>query len=135
MNKKDLNPLIQYFKKLHAYECGGFLDVMKEKREAYITRAALLTLMGVDETDIVGGFADQQVPMTVISTILQLLRGYAGFLSQQGKKYLEGNFALHVVGDDPPHDLVLTLLLTTRKRRFLPGMKETVEVIDYGNKL
>ena len=109
--------------------------MMKEKREAYITRAALLTLMGVDETDIVGGFADQQIPMAVISTILQLLRGYAGFLSQQGKKYLEGNFALHVVGDDPPHDLVLTLLLTTRKRRFLPGMKETVEVIDYGNKL
>ena len=44
--------------------------------------------------------------------------------------YLSQNFALHVMHDDPPHDPLLTLLLTLKNRRI--GRKtDHIEVISY----
>ncbi len=40
----DLTPWLDYFKMLQRYEAKGFLEVKPAEHEAYITRAALLTL-------------------------------------------------------------------------------------------
>ncbi len=133
-NNKDLQPWLDYFKLLQKYEEKGYLEVMADKHEAYVTRAAFLLLLGLDETSI-AKTAEQPTPQTVqlsdIADLLQRIRVYAGFRSQQGEQYLDVNFALHVVKDDVPHDLLCTFLLT-KKRNWLGRKKEHVEIISYG---
>jgi len=44
--------------------------------------------------------------------------------------YFSQPFALHIVKEDYPHDLLLTLLLQ-QKRTWYGRTKDTIEVIDY----
>lgn len=127
---KDLQPLLDYFKLLQTYERNGYLEVMPDKHEAFVTQAAFLTLAGVNEATLAKDLADQQRMSTATSDLLKHIRTYAGFRSQQGKQYLAGNFALHIVKDSQPHDLLNTILLT-KKLDWLKREKEHIDVISY----
>ena len=124
---KNLQPWIDYFKVLQTYEQKGFLKVMPDKREAYITQPALHALSDGDDLQ-------EQIKETIPETVLRI-RGYAGWRSQEGEPYLKKNFALHVVEPEHPHDLIYTLLLT-QSRRWLKLWRKTdsIEVISYQKK-
>lgn len=151
--RKSLQPWLDYFELLHTYEQKGYLEVKPDKHEAYITRASLCTIAGVVpmDTEVGGLFADTRILDTA-----RHIRAYTAYLSavSVGAKYPaeisdEGvtappiptselkecmgyPFALHVVKEDAPHDLIYTLLLT-RKRVWwrLWRKAERVEVITY----
>lgn len=127
MNKrKSLQPWLEYFDMLHTYEQKGYLEVKPEKHEAYITRAALCTLSptpALPEGE--GGAADTRVLDTA-----HRLRTYAAYRSASDADYDKYAFALHVVKEEPPHDVLCTLLLT-RKRNWFGIRRERVEVINY----
>jgi hypothetical protein len=127
--RKDLQPWLDHFKMLQTYERSGYLEVMPDKHEAFVTQTALLTLLGADETTLAEYLSDQRM-LTATTDFLQRIRGYAGFKSQEGGQYLAANFALHIVKDVQPHDPVCTLLLT-KKRDWLRREKEHIEVIGY----
>ena len=124
--RKSLQPWLEYFDMLHTYEQKGYLEVKPEKHEAYITRAALCTLSPTtDLPEGEGGAADTRVLDTA-----RRLRTYAAYRSASDADYDKYAFALHVVKEEPPHDVLCTLLLT-RKRNWLGIRLERVEVINY----
>lgn len=124
----DLQPWLEYFAMLQTYKQKGYLEVTPDRHEAYITRAALLTLTPGGENP--AALSPEAIPDTV-----RCIRAYAAFCAQQGTGYFTLAFALHVVQDEPPHDLICTVLLTpTRSWRTLWRTREQVEVIDYDQK-
>lgn len=141
MTKKrtNLQPWLDYFKMLQRYEAKGFLEVKPQEHEAYVTRAALLTLAGIDAEDVQSAAVSSQ-PKALAAT-LSRLRAYAGWkaaaagpsaISHQ-PSYISVPFAVHIVKEDYPHDLLLTLLLQ-QKRSWYGRTKDVIEVIDYTEK-
>lgn len=152
---QDLQPWLDYFKMLQQYEAKGFLEVKPKEHEAYITRAALLTLAGIDAKEVQSAAISSQ-PEALADT-LSRLRTYAAYRSAPavGQKhpadmndpeaeipvipieeltaYFSQPFATHIVKEDYPHDLLLTLLLQ-QKRAWYGLRKDTIEVIDYTEK-
>lgn len=153
---QDLQPWLDYFKMLQRYEQKGFLQMDPKEHEAYITRAALLTLnptpaLPEGEGDAANGKALQDT--------VTRLRAYAAYRSAPAvgqqhpadmndpaaplpvipeaelTAYLSQPFALHIVKEDYPHDLLLTLLLQ-QKRSWRTAWRtvDTIEVIDYTEK-
>ena len=148
--RKSLQPWLDYFDMLHTYEQKGYLEVKPDKHEAFITRAALCTLSPTPSLPGgEGGAADTHVIETV-----RHIRAYTAYLSavSVGAKYpaelsdegvtapsipaselkecMDHPFALHIVKEEAPHDVLCTLLLT-RKRNWLGIKQERVEVINY----
>lgn len=150
--KTNLQPWLDYFKMLQQYEQKGFLQMNPKEHEAYVTRAALLTLAGIDMEDVQSAAISSQ-PEALADT-LSRLRAYAAYRSAPAvgqqhpadmndltaplpaipeaelTAYLSQPFALHIVKEDYPHDLLLTLLLQ-QKRTWYGRRKETIEAIDY----
>ena len=123
MEKNDFQPWLDYFDMLRSYEQKGYLEVLPEKHEAYITRAALSTLSDYSGLN--------QLANGIINTAKHI-RAYAGWMCQQGNDYLQHPFALHVVKEEHPHDLVYTLLLTRQRKWYcFWRMKDCIEVITY----
>lgn len=124
----DLQPWLDYFDMLRTYEQKGFLEVMPDKHEAYVTQPAIFTLADADVHERL------QTAKAVFETALRI-RAYAAWKSQEGQPYLKQNFALHVVEPEHPHDLIHTLLLT-QTRRWLRLWRKTdsIEVITYQTK-
>lgn len=120
---KDLQPWLDYFDLLHNYEQRGLLELQVDKHECYVTQPALHAMSEGDDPA-------EQLRSGAIADTLRRLRAYAAFCAQQGEQYLASNFALHIVKDEPPHDLLFTLLLT-KKRNWLRREKEHIEVISY----
>jgi len=153
--KTNLQPWLDYFKMLQRYEQKGFLEIKPQEHEAYVTRAALLTLAGIDAQDVQSAAVSPQ-PEALAAT-LSRLRAYAAYrwapaVGQQHPAdmndpdaeipvipieeltaYFSQPFATHMVKEDYPHDLLLTLLLQ-QKRAWYGRRKETIEVIDYTQK-
>jgi hypothetical protein len=151
--RTNLQPWLDYFKMLQQYEQKGFLEIKPQEHEAYITRAALLTLSNINPEDIQSATILSQPP-TIIADTLFRLRAYAAYrwapaVGQQHPvdindpdaeipvipieeltAYFSQPFAIHIVKEDYPHDLLLTLLLQ-QKRSWYGRRKETIEVIDY----
>ena len=116
---QDLQPWLDYFQMLHTYEEKGFLQVVAEKHEAYITRAALLTL------------AQPSTPKLATQGLFR----YLMYRCAVTEELDAGTFALHIVKEDPPHDLLNTIVLTTRRPWWKLWMKhDHYEVIDYREK-
>lgn len=147
--KTNLQPWLDYFKMLQQYEQKGFLQMNPKKHEAYITRAAQLTLANIDAVDIqpvTSSLSDEK-----LIDPISFLRAYAAYRSATAvgqqhpaaplpaipeaelTAYLSQPFAVHIVKEDYPHDLLLTLLLQ-QKRTWYGRRKETIEVIDYTQK-
>jgi len=124
----DLQPWLDYFDMLRTYEQKGYLEVMPDKHEAYVTHPTIFTLAGADV------YKRLQTAKAVFETALRI-RAYAAWRSQEGQPYLEKNFAIHIVESEHPHDLIHTLLLT-RSRRWWKFWRKTdsVEVISYKKK-
>lgn len=154
---QDLQPWLDYFKMLQRYEQKGFLQMNPKEHEAYVTRAALLTLAGIYAEDVQSAAISSQ-PEAIADT-LSRLRAYAAYrwapaIGQQHPvdindpdaeipvipieeltAYLSQPFAVHVVKEDYPHDLLLTLLLQ-QKRSWRTAWRtvDTIEAIDYTEK-
>lgn len=129
---QDLQPMLDYFGMLQTYERKGYLEVLPEKGEAYITQPALFTFACVSFEE--PKLADVNIPhvMKNVGHTACRIRTYAGWKSQQGKSYIDKPFALHVVADQHPHDLLYTLLLMRRRVWWKLWRKtDRIEVIDY----
>ena len=148
--RKSLQPWLDYFDMLHTYEQKGYLEVKPDKHEAYITRAALCTLSPTPALPEGEGVA---ADTHVIETVRHI-RAYTAYLSavSVGAKYpaelsdegvtappipaselkecMDHPFALHIVKEEAPHDVLCTILLTS-KRNWLGIKRERVEVINY----
>lgn len=155
--KTNLQPWLDYFKMLQQYEAKGFLQMNPKEHEAYVTRAALLTLADIDAEDVQSAAISSQ-PKALADT-LSRLRAYAAYRSAPAvgqqhpadmndpaaplpaipeaelTAYLSQPFATHIVKEDYPHDLLLTLLLQ-QKRSWRTAWRtvDTIEVIDYTQK-
>lgn len=125
MRHKDLRPWFEYFKMLQTYEQKGFLEMKPDAHEAYITHSALFAVTE-------GNNPRRQVRTIVSDTVLNL-RSYAAFLTHQsGMGYYNHPFAVHVVKEDIPHDLLYTLLITRRRVWWKLWMKvNQIEMINY----
>lgn len=129
--RKSLQPWLEYFDLLHTYEQQGYLEVKPEKHEAYITRAALCTLSITPH--LFEG--DGVVINTYILNVARYIRAYAAYRSAFGADYDKYAFALHVVKEEAPHDLLCTILLTRRRVWWrLWGKAEKIEIINYAAK-
>jgi len=155
--KTNLQPWLDYFKMLQQYEAKGFLQMNPKEHEAYVTRAALLTLAGIDADDVQSAAVPQK--LSNLADILSRLRVYAAYrwapaVGQQHPvdindpdaeipvipieeltAYFSQPFAVHVVKEDYPHDLLITLLLQ-QKRSWRTAWRtvDTIEAIDYTEK-
>lgn len=129
--RKSLQPWLDYFDLLHKYEQQGYLEVKPEKHEAYITRAALCTLSITPH--LFEG--DGVVINTHILNVARYIRAYAAYRSASDADYDKYAFALHVVKEEAPHDLLCTILLTRRRVWWrLWGKAEKIEIINYAAK-
>ena len=133
---KNLQPWLDYFEMLHSYEENGYMNVLPEKHEAYVTLPALLTITGYDDAGDAAADRSLQAVlrlMRVVRSAVRRIRTYAGWKSQHGGDYLVRPFALHVVEDEMPHDLLCTMLLTRRRVWWKLWTKaDRIEVIGYG---
>lgn len=121
---KDLQPWLDYFDMLRTYERKGFLEVMTDKHEAYITQPALHALS-------VGDNPQGQITGNIPDTVLRVCT-YAAWKSQEGEAYMRQNFAIHVVETEHPHNLLYTLLLSKSRRWWKLFRKtDSIEVISY----
>lgn len=151
--KTNLQPWLDYFKMLQRYETKGFLQMNPKEHEAYITRAALLTLNPTPA--LPEGEGDAANGKAIHDAVIRL-RAYAAYrwapaVGQQHPvdindpdaeipvipieeltAYFSQPFAIHIVKEDYPHDLLLTLLLQ-QKRSWRTAWRtvDTIEVIDY----
>lgn len=124
---KDLQPWLDYFEMLQTYERKGFLEVIPDKNEAYIVRSALYSLSGTGSTL-------DELARSVPDT-LRRIRAYAGWKGLQGDDYVLRPFALHVVKEEQPHDLLHTFLLSRRRMWWKLWRKsDKIEIIDYTKK-
>lgn len=136
---KDLQPMLDYFDMLMTYEQKGFLEVIPDKHEAYITRAAFFTLsdnISSQTDEILMSEAVKGLPITERRLkSLVYLKGYAGFKSKQVNDYLKEPFAIHLVKEDKPHDLLCTILILYRRvwQKLWLSKAPTLEVITYDN--
>lgn len=132
---KNLQPWLDYFHMLRRYEHEGFLLMEAEKHEAYITRAALCTLSAEGPVAVSDGtdwtLAARRL-MKNIPKVVRRIRSYAAWLSREGKDYLARPFALHVVHEDDQHDLLYTVIITSRRRWWKLWMwHDSYDVIRY----
>lgn len=168
--KTNLQPWLDYFKMLRQYEAKGFLEIKPQEHEAYVTRAALLTLVPEDvssfkfqdssePTDSKAAAAQLETLNLKLETCVSAIRAYAAYrwapaVGQQHPvdindpdaeipvipieeltAYFSQPFALHIVKEDYPHDLLLTLLLQQKcSWRTAWRTVDTIEVIDYTEK-
>lgn len=123
----DLQPYLEYFKMLTEYEKAGYLEMQHAKHEAFVSQPGLHAMSSGDDPSLQ---VMESIPLTA-----KALRAYAAWKSQEGTAYTEKPFAVHVVKDEKPHDLLYTLLLTRRRTwKYLWLRKERIEVISYSDK-
>ncbi|MFW5563460.1 MAG: hypothetical protein ACOCNX_01035 [Prevotella sp.] len=121
---KNLQPWLDYFGMLYNYVVNGFLQMEVASHEAYVTLPAIYAMTP--------GSNVAQILYGSIARTAQRLRTYAAWLSAEGDKYLNKQFAIHVVKDNYEHDLIYTMLLTRKRRLFKTYDK--FEVINYPKK-
>jgi len=130
MRKKwiNLQPWLDYFEMLQTYVEKAYLEMYPDKNVAYITEAALLTLSNADKIPK----EDKLKQLRAYMTVMRRIHAYAAWQARQGYRYLRKPFALHVVKDEKPHDMVCTILLTRVRRWYWPFVKrENIDVIPY----
>ena len=119
----DLEPWIDYFKMLSRFEKEGFLEIKQDKHEAFVTQPALHAM---SEGDV----PTEQIKKAIPDT-MRRIRAYAAYKSKQGEFYLKKAFALHVVKDEAPHDVIYTMVLSVRSKPLPWQKKEKIEIINY----
>lgn len=136
-NVTNLQPWLDYFDLLRSYERNGYLEMLPDKGEAYITQAAFFTLTGYDgDSDLIHNNTDDAIRrLRTCTALLRRMRAYAGWRSQEGKDYLAKPFAMNVVSDNRNNDPLFTMLLTRRRKWWSLWRKvDDIEVIQYESK-
>lgn len=151
---KDLQPWLDYFGMLRTYEEKGYLAVQPDKHEAYITRAAWLTLAEPSSQEFVAGalfryiqyraaaaegLKDYEAAMLVApegpasENPVWLTAGMQKRAHAITKKLGETFFAIHIVKEDEPHDLLSTVVLSRRRVwwKLWLGKADRIEVVPY----
>lgn len=123
--RKDLQPWVDYFEMLRVNVESGFLQMSVAKHEAFVTQPGIHAMSKGDDP------AKQIEDGSIINTAHRIFI-YAAWLSGEGNGYRNKPFAIHVVKDSEPHDMIYTILFT-RVLRFL-RWEEKVEVINYPSK-
>ena len=140
MNMNNVLPWMVYFEMLNAYERKGYLEVIPDKNETFVTRAALFSLSLCNEK------ADMSVK-TMEETICRIRahRVYRSQLERIGKSDLKEDmgrrpleidrpFALYVVKEENPHDLICIILVTRRRKWYRFWQKtDCIRVVTYGD--
>lgn len=126
---QDLQPLFEYFGMLRKYEEKGYLQAEPEKHEAYITRAAYLTLLGEDSEKTL---CESTIPVNEVADISRRLLTYVAY-QHQLNDYIEKPFALHVLKEDAPFDPLYTVLFSRRRVwwKLWLGKADHIEIISY----
>ena len=122
---KDLQPWLDYFEMLCVYVDSGCLQMSVAKHEAFVTQPGIHAMSEGEDP------AKQIEDGSIINTAHRIFI-YAAWLSGEGNGYRNKPFAVHVVKDSEPHDMIYTILFT-RVLRFL-RWEEKVEVINYPSK-
>lgn len=140
MKKKknnDLQPWFDYFDALQRLVRNGYLEMRPAEHEAYVTRAAFYSLVaGSDSPEHLSKTVGAPGYLEKIMGVAKRIRTYAAFLSQEGGKYIAHSFALHIVEEDAPHNLLSTLLLRHRRLWWSPWRKrENIKIINYPNNI
>lgn len=123
--RKDLQPWVDYFEMLRVNVESGFLQMSVAKHEAFVTQPGIHAMSKGDDP------AKQIEDGSVLQTAHRIFT-YAAWLSGEGNGYRNKPFAVHVVKDSEPHDMIYTILFT-RVLKFM-RWKEQVEVINYPSK-
>ena len=114
--QKTFTHWLDYFELLKTYEQKGLLEIQTDYHEAYITRAALYALANADE-------CKSTRRQKVIFETARHFHTYAAWKSQQGSGYFNQPFAVNVVHEDMPHDLLYTIFISFRRRLWWPFRK------------
>lgn len=122
---KDLQPWLDYFDMLRANVEPGFLQMSVVKHEAFVAQPGIHAMSEGDDP------AKQIENGSLLQTAHRIFT-YAAWLSGEGNGYRHKPFAVHVVKDTEPHDMIYTILFTSVFRFF--RWKEKVEVINYPSK-
>lgn len=126
---------LEYFDLLRKYEHFGYLEVHHKEHEAYITRPALFALSGYpDDADQLSDTspAATERRMAGIGQCCRNIRAFAAHKAQEGAGYLAETFALHVVKESGPHDLLFTLHISRYRAWWKLWMKtDHIEIISY----
>ena len=123
---KNLQPWLDYFKMLQTYKEKGLLQMEAAKHEAYVTVSAFNVLANADRHD------SELERLKEYAGVFRRIRAYAAWMSRDGMAYMDRPFALHVVKDDSPHDLLTTMLITRRRKWWALWRKvDDIDVIDY----
>ena len=108
------------------------LEMKAEGHEAYVTQAALCALAAGGEERITDAARLMSVLAKSVPMILRRLRSYGAWQSREGMDYMNRPFAMNVVKDDRPHDLLYTMVVTIRRRWWKLWMEaNVVDVINY----
>ena len=122
---KDLQPWLDYFDMLRANVEPGFLQMSVVKHEAFVAQPGIHAMSEGDDP------AKQIENGSLLQTAHRIFT-YAAWLSGEGNGYRHKPFAVHVVKDTEPHDMIYTILFTSAFRVF--RWKEKVEVTNYPSK-
>lgn len=126
-------------------QCSTENQAQLDRHEAYITRAALFTLTEYDDVEsLTERSADAMTRRTrSVTDAVNRIRIYAAYV-RQWKNVKDGKlseayadvdspFALHVVKEDEPHDLLYTLFFTRKRtwRSLWLTKCDHIEIISY----
>lgn len=121
---KSVQACLEYFKLLQRYQAEGLLEVKTADHEAYVTQPAIHAMSE-------GSNVLEQLKGAIQDTVRHI-RTYAAWKSMEGEEYLSQSFAVHVVKDESPHDLLYTIILSRRRVWWkLWSMEDTFDVVDY----
>lgn len=120
----DLQPWLDYFQMLHTYEEHGFLQIEAEKHEAYITRAALLTLANYTFGIVLA--KDAMEKAACIYKVAHRIHAYANYLTAaaEGRKIYETAIRTDPEGPAGSHPVWLTDEIQKRTRAITERVRD-----------
>lgn len=130
----DLQPWLEYFGVLKAYEDAGYLQMLPEKNEAFITAPALYAL-STPEASADEEQSDEEKKLSLVKDVpktLRRIRAYSAWKSRTGILYMSRPFALNVVKPDVPHDPLYTLVIASNRPWWnLWQWNDNIDIIEY----
>lgn len=130
---RNLQPWLDYFEMLHTYEYKGYIELSKEGGEAFVTEAALMTLSNADRPEFDNPKLEAVRRVRAYKDVARRIHAYTVWKLRRDYDYIKEPFALHVVMDKEPHDMMATFLITRRRRWWWPFIKmEHFDITTYG---
>lgn len=121
---QNLQPWLDWFDVLRVYCEKGFLEVLPEKGEAYVTEPAFYTLADIrTPDDLKAEPGDMAKASDNLLEAVRRVKVYCDYLATATQRGVGSTFALHVVEADAPHDLRYTVVMEKRRRWWWPWRK------------